>query len=61
MRLQRNQVSADAPCLSKIFDWYGMDFPKKKHFIPYINQYSPVKISPKAKISYLDYNWSLNE
>ena len=58
---QRNQVSADAPCLSKIFDWYGMDFPKKKHFIPYINQYSPVKISPKAKISYLDYNWSLNE
>lgn len=58
---QRNVVTADAPQLSKIFDWYGMDFPKKKQFIPYLNRYAPLKIVPKAKITYLDYDWNLNE
>jgi hypothetical protein len=58
---QRNKVTADAPQLSKIFDWYGMDFPKKKKFIPYVNGYAPLKISNQAKITYLDYDWSLNE
>lgn len=58
----RNKVDKTNPKLSKIFDWYGMDFnTKNMTLIQYINQYSPVKIDKNAKIEYLDYDWGLNE
>lgn len=57
----RNIVSANELKLSKIFDWYGMDFPKKEKFIDFLNQYSPVPINKDAKITYLSYDWSINE
>lgn len=58
----RNDISADNPKLSKIFDWYGMDFKSKGvSVIDFINKYSTTKINPKAKVSYLDYSWDLNE
>lgn len=44
--------------LSKIFDWYGVDFGNK---IDFINKYSKVKIDKSATIIYKDYDWSLNE
>jgi hypothetical protein len=47
--------------LSKIFSWYSGDFKKKGSLIHYINQYAPTKLSEDAKISYLDYDWKLNE
>ncbi|MEO6722724.1 MAG: DUF547 domain-containing protein [Ferruginibacter sp.] len=58
----KNQVSTNSPKLSKIFDWFGGDFKVGGHSkIDFINQYAPVKIDKNADISYLDYNWNLNE
>ena len=58
----RNKVSPDRPQLSMIFNWYGMDFSKNgRSVISFVNTYSKVKIKPKAKIDYLDYDWGLNE
>jgi hypothetical protein len=58
----RNKVSADAPQLSMIFKWYGMDFNKKGATVrSFVNTYADVKIKPDAKISHLDYDWGLNE
>lgn len=48
--------------LSKIFEWYALDFKAKdKTVIDFINKYSKIQVSPKAKIEYLPYNWDLNE
>jgi hypothetical protein len=52
-----NQITATEVKVSKIFDWYGSDF---SNLIAYLNKYSSVKIDAKAKISYLEYNWALN-
>ncbi|MGE0566436.1 MAG: DUF547 domain-containing protein [Bacteroidia bacterium] len=57
----RNKVSATNPQLSKLFDWYKMDFTKKESLIEFLNKYSSVKINANAKITYLDYDWNLNE
>lgn len=58
----KNQVNASHPKLSKIFDWFSGDFKVKgKSKIEFINQFTVIKIDRNADISYLDYNWNLNE
>lgn len=57
----RNKITADKLELSKILDWYSGDFPEGDKFIGFLNKYSPVQINKNAKISYLDYDWNLNE
>lgn len=57
----RNKITADKPQLSKIFDWYKMDFNKKESLIEFLNHYAPVKINSNAKLDFLSYNWELNE
>jgi hypothetical protein len=58
----RNKIAADKPQLSMIFKWYGMDFNKGNGSVrKFVNTYSDVKMKPEAKISYLDYDWGLNE
>jgi hypothetical protein len=58
----RNKMSADKPQLSMLFKWYGGDFNKNGGSVRgFINAHSPIKIKPDAKISYLDYDWGLNE
>jgi hypothetical protein len=45
-----------------IFNWYAMDFNKDgKTVRDFVNGYATVKIQKTAKLSYLDYDWSLNE
>lgn len=56
----RNKISEKRLQLSKIFEWFQGDFTKEGSLIDFLNQYSAVKISKKAKISYLEYDWSLN-
>jgi hypothetical protein len=55
------KLSADGKSaqLSKIFDWYKDDF--KNGAIAFINQRRAKPIPKEAKISYQDYDWSLNE
>ncbi len=57
----RNKISADKAAISSIFKWYKGDFTQNGTLIDFLNKYSPVKIKPNADISYLDYDWSLND
>jgi len=57
----KNKITASSVRLSSIFEWYKDDFTKKGTLIDFINQYSAVKISSNATVSYLIYDWSLNE
>jgi hypothetical protein len=58
----RNQVSARQPKLSMIFNWYSMDFNKDGNTVKtFVNRHATTKIHADAKISYLDYDWNLNE
>jgi hypothetical protein len=57
----KNTITTNKIEISKIFDWFAGDFKKKGSIIDFLNQYSTVKISTKAKINYKEYNWSLNE
>ncbi|MBC7883982.1 MAG: DUF547 domain-containing protein [Saprospiraceae bacterium] len=44
--------------LSKIFDWYALDFGIK---IDFLNKYSKIKIEYGATTVYNEYDWSLND
>lgn len=57
----KNIVSSNHLQLSKIFNWYKGDFTDELNIKEYIDQYTDVKVSPDAKISYLDYYWGLND
>lgn len=57
----KNRISGDKAELSKYFSWYQSDFTKNGSLRDFINKYSQIKINENTKISYLDYNWSLNE
>jgi len=58
----KNEISENKIKLSKIFKWYGGDFKSNgKSLIDFLNKYSDITISEKAKKSYKDYNWNLNE
>ena len=57
---KRNKISKKKVQLSKIFEWFKGDFTKKSDLIDFLNKYSDVKISSKAKVKFLEYDWSLN-
>lgn len=58
---ERNKISKDAAKLSSIFNWFKGDFTKNGNLIDFLNKYSITEINSSAKISYLDYDWNLNE
>lgn len=58
----RNRISANSAQISSIFNWYSMDFNKNGGSVrDFINKYSQTKIKSDAKITYLEYDWGLNE
>lgn len=58
----RNRVSTNKAEISAIFKWFGGDFNRDAGSVrAYINRYADKKLSPEGKISYLDYDWRLNE
>ncbi len=58
---KRNYISQNSLNLSKIFQWFAKDFKQTGSLIDFLNQYSEITISNKAKKNFKDYNWSLNE
>lgn len=50
-------IKASKLTLSKIFDWYAVDF---GDIITFINKYSNVKVNKNASIVYREYDWALN-
>jgi hypothetical protein len=57
----KNNLSKDSVELSKIFKWFSKDFKQGQSLIDFLSKYSDIIISPKASISYKDYDWNLNE
>lgn len=57
----KNKFTSKKTQISLIFDWFKEDFTKNGSVIDYLNRYSSTEINPKTKISYLKYNWSLND
>lgn len=53
-----NKISASEVSISKIFDWYNVDF---DNIVPFLNKYAVTKINANAAVKYADYNWDLNE
>ncbi len=53
-----NKISSGKVQVSKIFEWYAVDF---GNLIEFLNRYSNIKINSNAKVEYLKYNWDLNE
>ncbi len=57
----KNKISLTEVEVSKIFEWYQEDFTSKNTLIDYINKYSKTKVNDNAKVSYLEYDWTLND
>jgi hypothetical protein len=58
----KNKIGNGSAQLSKYFDWYKGDWTKNgQSVVKWVNKYSATKIADNTPISYLDYNWSLNE
>lgn len=57
----KNEISENEIKLSKIFKWFKKDFEKNGSLIDFLNRYTDVTISDKAKKSYKDYSWDLND
>ncbi|GAB2950053.1 DUF547 domain-containing protein [Hymenobacter coalescens] len=58
----KNKVGKESAQLSKYFDWYKGDWNQNGQSVAkWVNRYSTTPMLPTAKITYLDYNWKLNE
>lgn len=53
-----NTLEEDMVNLSKIFEWYGVDF---DGVLNYVQKYSTTQVADDAKIGFKEYDWSLNE
>lgn len=56
----KNKITPDKLKLSMYFKWYKGDFTKGQSLIVFLNKFAPVKIKSNPSISYIDYNWDLN-
>src|SRR6185369_3200536 len=57
----RNKINADKIELSQVFNWYKDDFSKSGTLIDFLNGFSNTKINSNAAVSFLEYDWSLNQ
>ncbi len=57
----KNTLDPNTPQISKLFDWYQDDFKAGGGVASFLSKYSSVEVSSTSKISYSDYNWSLND
>ena len=57
----KNELTADAAELSKIFKWFAKDFKQEGSLIDFLNKFADIRIASNATISFKDYNWGLNE
>ncbi|GAB5475013.1 MAG: hypothetical protein Mars2KO_31120 [Maribacter sp.] len=57
IRVNKNKVQ-----VSQIFEWYPGDFKQDgKKLVDFINKYRSEQLPEKAKVSYYNYDWTLNE
>lgn len=53
-----NTISAKGAQVSKIFDWYGVDFGNLRTFL---DEYAETPLNSGTAIRFNEYNWDLNE
>ncbi len=58
---KHNEISTGHVKISSLFDWYREDFTHSGTVIDFLNMYTDKSISADAKISYKEYDWSLND
>lgn len=58
---EENRITRSYVKISRIFKWFSGDFKVDGSIIPFLNRYSSIKITPDAKIDYMDYSWTLND
>ena len=56
--IKYNSLTSAKASVSKIFEWYAVDFGDLKSFL---NQYAAVKLNDNATIVFGEYDWDLNE
>ncbi len=54
-----NNVGGSNAAISKIFEWYAVDFGDS--IVSYLNKYAATKVEVGTTVTYKDYNWALNE
>ena len=57
----KNKITENSLELSAIFKWYKSDFTEKRSLITYLQPYTKITLKEDAKISYVSYDWQLNE
>jgi hypothetical protein len=57
----KNKITKNHLELSKIFKWFANDFRAYGGVLGFIYRYTEIEIAATAKITYLDYNWALND
>lgn len=58
----KNRVGTTSAQLSRYFEWYRGDWTRNGQSVgSWVNRYSTTKLQDNARISYLEYNWQLNE
>ncbi|GAA3926021.1 DUF547 domain-containing protein [Hymenobacter algoricola] len=58
----KNKVGKGSAQLSRYFDWYKGDWNANGQSVgKWVNKYSKTKLGANAPITFLDYNWQLNE
>ena len=57
----KNRFEEDTAELSKIFKWFSKDFKDRGGAIEFIKTYKDISVANKSQLSYLEYNWDLNE
>jgi hypothetical protein len=59
----KNKITPSTVDMSKIFEWYAPDFKAGGGAVNFMAKHSnrKYKIDPNAKITYLEYDWALNE
>lgn len=60
MDSNKNQISQTVLQLSSIFNWFESDFTKNGSLIEYLSQFDS-RIDKKKKVTFLKYDWTLNE
>ncbi|WP_224485203.1 DUF547 domain-containing protein [Robertkochia aurantiaca] len=58
---EKNELGNDRIRLSKIFRWYRQDFTEGEELIDFLNRYAAQKVEPGTAVTFMDYNWALNE
>ena len=57
----KNKLTSEEAQISKIFKWFKKDFTKDQSLKEFIDLYTEQNITKDTKITYLDYDWNLND